>query len=198
MASIRDVAKKAGLSVATVSSVINGTRRARAATEERMRSAVRELGYSINQAARDLAAGRSSFLGLIISDVRNPFSPEITSVFQDQELVHEMEPIVLNTNCDIQRTLHCVKRMVSWQVPGVTILSANRAFRDGSMGSQRNRGGLPGSRAGGPVHQQYFDRLLTRHRGGTGPHYASRPPPGCLHRRRALSARRPPPQASFR
>lgn len=124
MASIRDVAKKAGLSVATVSHVINGTRPARAETQERVRSAVRELGYSTNQVARNLAAGRSSFLGLLISDIRNPFFPEITSTFQDQALLHEMEPMVLNTNYDIQRTLHCVKRMVGMQVPGVAILTS--------------------------------------------------------------------------
>ncbi len=124
MASIRDVAKKAGLSVATVSHVVNGTRPTRAETEERVRSAIRELGYSTNQTARNLAAGRSSFLGLIISDMRNPFFPEITSMFQDQALSHEMEPVVLNTNYDIQRTLHCVKRMISLQVPGVAILTS--------------------------------------------------------------------------
>ena len=124
MSSIRDVAKKAGFSVATVSHVINGTRPARAETQERVRSAVRELGYSTNRAARNLSAGKSSFLGLIISDLRNPFFPEVTSTFQDQALLHDMEPIVLNTNYDVQRTLSCVRRMVSLQVPGVAILTS--------------------------------------------------------------------------
>ncbi len=124
MASIRDVAKRAGLSVATVSHVLNGTRPAKQETQERVRSAVCGLGYSTNQAARNLAGGKSSFLGLIISDLRNPFFPEITSAFQDQALLRDMEPIALNTNYDVHRTLNCMRRMVSLQVPGVAILTS--------------------------------------------------------------------------
>ena len=89
-----------------------------------MLEAIEQLGYSQNQAARNLARGRSSLLGLIISDIRNPFFPEVTSGFQDQALAHNMDALVLNTNYDPERTLNAVKRLVGLQVPGVAILTS--------------------------------------------------------------------------
>lgn len=124
MASIKDVADLAGVSIATVSHVVNGTRGTRPHTRERVLDAIRELGYARNQTARNLARGRSSLLGLLISDIRNPFFPEVTSGFQDRALVHDMDALVLNTNYDPQRTLNCVRRLIGLQVPGVAILTS--------------------------------------------------------------------------
>jgi LacI family transcriptional regulator len=123
-ASIKDVAVKAGVSIATVSHVLNGTRPTRPHTRDRVIEAVRELGYQQNQAARNLARGKSSLLGLIVSDVRNPFFPDIIAGFQDGALAHEMDALVLNTNYDSQRTLNSVRRLMSLQVPGVAILTS--------------------------------------------------------------------------
>ncbi len=123
-ARIRDVAAKAGVSTATVSYVLNGTRGTRAETRERVLAAIEELGYSQNQAARDLARGRSSLLGLVISDIRNPFFPEVTAGFQDQALLHQMDALVVNTNYDATRTLNSVRRLLSLQVPGVALLTS--------------------------------------------------------------------------
>lgn len=122
--SIKDVAERAGVSIATVSHVLNGTRPTRHHTRQRVLSAIQDLGYSQNQAARNLARGRSTILGVIVSDVRNPFFPEITAAFQDQALVHDMDAIVLNTNYDAQRTLTSVRRLIGLQVPGVAILTS--------------------------------------------------------------------------
>jgi LacI family transcriptional regulator len=122
--SIKDVAARAGVSIATVSHVLNGTRGTRPATRDRVLDAIRELGYAQNQSARNLARGRSSLLGLIISDIRNPFFPEVTSAFQDQALAHNMDAVVLNTNYDSQRTMNAVRRLAGLQVPGVAILTS--------------------------------------------------------------------------
>ncbi len=122
--SIRDVAARAGVSTATVSHVLNGTRGCKPETRQRVLSAIQELGYSQNQAGRDLARGRSSMLGLIISDIRNPFFPEVTAAFQEQALLNNMDALVLNTNYDAQRTLNAVKRLMGLQVPGVAVLTS--------------------------------------------------------------------------
>ncbi len=122
--SIKDVALRAGVSTATVSHILNGTRATSQETRNRVLAAVQELGYSQNQAARNLARGRSSLLGLLISDIRNPFFPEITAAFQDQALAHNMDALVLNTNYDPQRTLNSVRRLMGLQVPGVAILTS--------------------------------------------------------------------------
>jgi LacI family transcriptional regulator len=118
------VANKAGVSTATVSHVLNETRRTRPQTRQRVLAAIRELGYSQNQLARNLARGKSNMLGLLISDIRNPFFPEVTAAFQDQALVHDMDALVLNTNYDPQRTLHSVKRLIALQIPGVAVLTS--------------------------------------------------------------------------
>jgi DNA-binding LacI/PurR family transcriptional regulator len=122
--SIKDVARRAGVSIATVSHVLNGTRGTRPQTRQRVLTAIQELGYSQNQAARNLAMGRSTLLGLIISDIRNPFFPDVTAAFQDQALMHNMEALVLNTNYDAQRTLNSVKRLIGLQVPAIAILTS--------------------------------------------------------------------------
>jgi LacI family transcriptional regulator len=122
--SIKDVAAQAAVSIATVSHVLNGTRATRPRTRDRVLAAVRDLGYSQNQAARNLVRGTSSLLGLIVSDVRNPFFPEITAAFQDQALAHDMDAIMLNTNYDAERTLHSVRRLLGLQVPGVAVFTS--------------------------------------------------------------------------
>lgn len=122
--SIKDVAERAGVSIATVSHVVNATRVTREETRQKVLRAIEELGYSRNLAARNLARGRSSLLGLIISDIRNPFFPEVTAGFEDEAIEHEMDALVLNTNYDAGRTLAAVKRLIGLQVPGVAILTS--------------------------------------------------------------------------
>jgi LacI family transcriptional regulator len=122
--SIKDVAKCSGVSIATVSHVLNGTRHTRPQTRERVLAAIRDLGYAQNQSARNLARGTSTLLGVIVSDVRNPFFPEITAAFQEQALDHNMDALVINTNYDAQRTLNSVRRLIGMQVPGVAIFTS--------------------------------------------------------------------------
>jgi LacI family transcriptional regulator len=112
------------VSIATVSHVLNDTRPIRQQTRQRVVKAIQELGYSQNQTARNLVRGRSTFVGLIISDVRNPFFPEITAAFQQQALTHDMDAVVLNTNYDAERTLNAVRRLIALQVPGIAVLTS--------------------------------------------------------------------------
>lgn len=123
-ASIKDVAARAGVSIATVSHVLNDTRPIRQQTRQRVVKAIQELGYSQNQTARNLVRGKSTFVGLIISDVRNPFFPEITAAFQQQALTHDMDAVVLNTNYDAEGTLNAVRRLIALQVPGIALLTS--------------------------------------------------------------------------
>ena len=79
MANLKDVAEFSGVSIATVSHVLNGTKRVRPETEQRVRAVVERLGYAPNLVARRLAGGRTQLLGVVVSDIRNPFFPEITA-----------------------------------------------------------------------------------------------------------------------
>src|SRR5580700_10505063 len=124
MATIKEVAVKAGVSVATVSYVLNDSRKVRPATEQRVLWAAKELGYLPNVAARSLVVGRSSIVGLVVPDIGNPFFPEITKAFQEAAGMAGMETIVMNTNYDHQRTRHTVDRLASLQVPGAAFLTS--------------------------------------------------------------------------
>ena len=127
MASIKDIAERAGVSIATVSHVLNGTRPVRELTRESVLRAVREVGYTINASARSLARGRSDIAGLIVSDLRNPFFPEIATAFQEQALLEGVDAIVMNANHDAQRALLCVQRLLGLNVSGIAILTSEIA-----------------------------------------------------------------------
>jgi LacI family transcriptional regulator len=124
MATIKEVARRAGVSIATVSYVINDLRKVSAETERRVRMAAKELGYSPNRAARSLVAGRSSFVGLVVPDICNPFFPEIMKAFQEEANLCGLESIVMNTSYDAQRTRDLVQRLASLQVGGAAFLTS--------------------------------------------------------------------------
>src|ERR1039458_5021866 len=123
MATIKDVARKAGVSVATVSYVLNDSRKVRPATEQRVLWAAKELSYLPNTAARSLAVGRSTIVGLVVPDIGNPFFPEVTKAFQEEANLSGMETIVMNTNNDPHRTRSTVERLLALQVQGTAFLT---------------------------------------------------------------------------
>jgi LacI family transcriptional regulator len=123
LATIKDVAQKAGVSVATVSYVLNDSRKVRPATEQRVLWAAKELGYLPNTAARSLAVGRSTIVGLVVPDIGNPFFPEVTKAFQEEANLSGMEAIVMNTNNDPHRTRSTVERLLALQVQGTAFLT---------------------------------------------------------------------------
>jgi len=86
--SIRDVAERAGVSVGTVSNVLNRPDRVSDAVVERVQRAIRELGYVRNDAARQLRAGRSSSVGLVVLDARNPFFTDVARGAEDAAAEH--------------------------------------------------------------------------------------------------------------
>ena len=82
-ASIKDVSRAAGVSISTVSHVLNGTRFVSPALQERVRAAVVDLDYRQNGLARSLRTRQSYALGLVIPDVSNPYYPQIARGVQD-------------------------------------------------------------------------------------------------------------------
>src|SRR5579863_9750619 len=124
MATIKDVAEKAGVSAATVSYVLNDARKVRPETEQRVLWAARELGYQPNTAARSLAVGHSSIIGLIVPDLLNPFFPEITKSFQGEAALYGMETVAMDGNNDPQRTRSLVERLLGLQTPGIAFLTS--------------------------------------------------------------------------
>ena len=83
-ASVRDVALRAGVSVGTVSNVMNHPEKVSPATGERVQAAILALGFVRNDAARQLRVGRSTTIGLVVLDVRNPFFTDVARGAEDQ------------------------------------------------------------------------------------------------------------------
>ena len=79
----KDVALLAGVSAATVSHVVNGTRFVSPATRERVLAAVTQLGYSSNAVARSLRRGRTGLLALVVTDIENPFCTRLARCVAD-------------------------------------------------------------------------------------------------------------------
>jgi DNA-binding LacI/PurR family transcriptional regulator len=121
---IKQVARKAGVSTATVSRIINDSAPARPRTADRVWQAIRALNYYPNTHARALVSGRSRILGLIISDIANPFFPELVKGFEDVALQNHYEVMLTNTNYSTARMASCVHRMLERKAEGVAIMTS--------------------------------------------------------------------------
>ncbi len=121
---IREVARLARVSTATVSRTINGSDKVTPKTKERVQRAIEELKFYPNTWARALGSGRSSLYGLIISDITNPFFPELVKSFEDIAVQHGQEVLIANTNYDPARMEVCVSRMLQRKVDGVAIMTS--------------------------------------------------------------------------
>src|ERR1700761_9765713 len=121
---IREVARRAGVSTATVSRVVNGTAPVDAKTEKRVRLAIQRTGYYPNTHARTLGTGKSHIYGLIISDIENPFFPELVKSFERLAVEHGHEVLIANTDYRAERMEVCVRRMLERKVDGVAIMTS--------------------------------------------------------------------------
>jgi len=121
---IKDVAREAGVSTATVSHVINKTRHVSDETRERVLDAIERCGYIPNAHARQLASGRSNTLGLIISDISNPFFPELVKSIERAAFERGYDLILSNTNYEAERTSSYMQRLIERQVAGVALMTS--------------------------------------------------------------------------
>jgi len=121
---MKEVAARAGVSVTTVSHVLNKSRHVSPATRQRVLTAVRELSYYKDAQARHLARGHSDFLGLIVSDICNPFFPEIVKSFETAALAKGLDLLLCNTNYDPERTEAAVRKMIENKVRGVAVMTS--------------------------------------------------------------------------
>ncbi len=127
MSRMADVARKAGVSVTTVSHVVNKTRHVAPQTRHRVLALIRELNYYKDAHARHLARGRSDFFGLIVSDIGNPFFPEVIKSFETAALEKGFDLLLCNTNYTPARTEAAVRKMIENKVRGVAVMTSELA-----------------------------------------------------------------------
>lgn len=120
---IHAVAKQANVSIATVSRTINHIPTVNPAMAKRVWEAIRELNYFPNTQARALVSGRSRLLGLIVSEITNPFFPELIQGFEDVAVENGYEILIGSTNYDPERMQRCIRRMVERNAEGVAVMT---------------------------------------------------------------------------
>jgi DNA-binding LacI/PurR family transcriptional regulator len=121
---ILQVAKRANVSSATVSRVINGLPGVREKTSARVRQAIAEMNYVPNTNARSLRMGRTRLFGLIVSDINNPFFPELIDAFESLAAAQGIEVIFTHTNYDPKRLQSCIRRMVERNVDAIAVMTS--------------------------------------------------------------------------
>jgi len=126
---IRDVAKAAKVSTATVSNVLNNTGKVGTETRRLVLSTVRKLGYIRDVHARHLASHDRRTMGIIVSDIENPFFPEVIKSFEIRARQLGYDAILSDTNYDPRRTREAAERMMEHKVRGVAIMTSEISLR---------------------------------------------------------------------
>lgn len=129
MVTIRDVAKAAGVSTATVSHVLNKQGQVSSRTRRGVLSTVKRLGYFPNVHARRLASRHSHTLGMIVSDIENPFFPEVIKGFEIRARQLGYEALLTDTNYDARLGGRAAERMLEHNVRGVAVMTSEISLR---------------------------------------------------------------------
>ena len=119
--SVRDVAAAASVSVGTVSNVLNRPEKVAPDTVARVMAAIDELGFVRNDAARQLRAGRSRSIGLVVLDVRNPFFTEVARGAEDRAAEDSMTILLGNSDENADRERSYLDLFEEQRVHGVLI-----------------------------------------------------------------------------
>lgn len=122
MATIRDVARRAGVSIATVSRVLNNVGHpVRESTRQRVLEAARELNFSPNDLAKSLLRGRTATIGLLVPDIANTYYADILSGVEAVASERQFAVLLGNTNRDPERQVHYLRVFQEKRVDGVIL-----------------------------------------------------------------------------
>ncbi len=121
---IKDIAKQAGVSTATVSYVINQTKYVSPELTDRVRTAINHLGYQPNRIARSLRIQNTTTVGLIISDIQNTFFTSLVRAVEDVAYEHNHRIVLCNSDETVEKENLYIDLMLAEQVAGVIISPA--------------------------------------------------------------------------
>lgn len=137
---IAEIARKANVSTATVSRTLNQSGPVKAATARKVWRAVTALNYYPNSHARALVSGRSRLLGLIVSDITNPFFPELIRAFEGLASQQQYDLLLTSTDYETARMTACLRRMLERKVDGVAMMTSEM---DLGLIKELSRRGVP-------------------------------------------------------
>lgn len=119
MATLKDIARAAGVSIATVSNVVNGTKPATPEVLQRVQEAIARFGYVPNPHAQSLRTGQSRTLGLVVPDLTNPYFPALVQAIETTARSLGYVLIVMDAGNDAKRETEALALLASYRVAGV-------------------------------------------------------------------------------
>jgi LacI family transcriptional regulator len=123
--SLKDIAKKVGVSIAAVSYVMNGQekeKRVGAEVVRKIKEAAEELNYQPNQIARSLRTGSSKSIGLIVADIANPFFSHLARTIEDEASKYGINVLFGSSDEDAGKSTSLIKALLNRQVDGFIIV----------------------------------------------------------------------------
>ncbi|MEK4238320.1 LacI family DNA-binding transcriptional regulator [Paenibacillus sp. FSL H8-0261] len=129
MMTIKDVAKIAGVSVATVSRVLNESGYVNIDTRKKVEAAIKEMNYTPNEVARSLYKRKSKLIGLLLPDITNPFFPQLARGIEDRMQEHGYRIIFGNSDENEEKELDYIQTFIQNNVIGM-ISSTNFPEKD--------------------------------------------------------------------
>jgi LacI family transcriptional regulator len=143
MPTIKDVARQAGVSVGTVSNVLSGAVPVRAELCERVRATMKKLDFHPNYVARSLRAKSTKTLGMIISDITNPFFPQVVRGAEDAAFKHGYLLTTFNTDDQVEREKQIFSVLRSRRMDGVLLVMAPSPTNDTAHVRNATKAGIP-------------------------------------------------------
>ena len=160
---IKDVARLAGVSVQTVSNVVNNRPVVRPETAERVLAAARELNYTPNAAARGLATGTRRVVGIVVPHLGNPRYGETLAALNRSLRQQGYAALIGDTGWDEEAELHMVRTLIEQAVDGVILASSGL---DGAGARLLGQSGIPVVLLYNEPRQHQLDAFMVDNRGG--------------------------------
>ncbi|MBC7368907.1 MAG: LacI family DNA-binding transcriptional regulator [Undibacterium sp.] len=127
---IKDIARESAVNVSTVSRALSGSYGVHAKTRAHVLAVAARLNYRPNRVARGLATGRSHTLGLIVSDIRNPFFAEVARGAEDAARAGGCDLILCNSDLDAEKQMRYVRSLLEMRVDGIMMNSVATLERE--------------------------------------------------------------------
>jgi LacI family transcriptional regulator len=124
-ASIKDVAKEAGVSIATVSRVLNDVDVVNEETKKKVQDAIKKLGYRPNIVARSLKTQRTKTIGILIPDISSQLYPEIVRGTEDVANIYDYNIILCNSDSDLEKEKEYLRVLKEKMVDGLLYMSSS-------------------------------------------------------------------------
>ena len=123
MASIRDVARIAGVSPSTVSRVMNGTANVEEDKRQKVLAAIQETGFKPNELARALFKQSSKIIGVIVPNIENPFFNELAKAVEEEAYINGYKILLCNSNNNTEKELMNIQMLNQMKADGIIILT---------------------------------------------------------------------------